>query len=135
MASYSQTPLAKKLGIKSGFVTRLINAPAHYKSLFEDWPENTSENNTASEKKDFLHYFATSADKLYADIKLLKHEIKQDGMIWISWPKKSSKIITDISEETVRTIGLKNGLVDIKVCAVDETWSALKFVIPLKNRK
>ena len=134
MAGYSSTPLAKKLGIKSGFIIRLINPPAHYFSLFTDWPEDVIQSAKTKDKKDFIHYFTTSAEKLSRDMKLLKDEIKPTGMIWISWPKKSSKVVTDITENLVRETGLKSGLVDVKVCAVDETWSALKFVIRLKDR-
>jgi exosome complex RNA-binding protein Rrp4 len=73
--------------------------------------------------------------QLQRDILKLKDQIEQNGMIWISWPKKSSKVETDITEDLIRNLALKNGLVDIKVCAVDETWSGLKLVIPVKNRK
>lgn len=73
--------------------------------------------------------------QLQKDISRLKTQIEQNGMIWISWPKKSSKVETDITEDVVRSLALKNGLVDIKVCAVDEIWFALKLVIPVKNRK
>jgi hypothetical protein len=135
MAGYSTTPLAKKLGIKSGFSIRLINAPAHYHNLFDDWPNDVIQSTKATDKKDFIHYFSTNADKLNEDMKLLKDEIKSTGMIWISWPKKSCKVSTDITEDVVRQIGLKSGLVDVKVCAIDETWSGLKFVIRVKDRK
>lgn len=135
MAGYSNTPLAKKLGIKSGFEIALINQPAHYFSLFSDWPEGVKQVNKSSGPKDFIHYFATDADALNKDMKGLSKQLKPTGMLWISWPKKASKIVTDVTEDTVRNIGLKNGLVDIKVCAVDENWSGLNFVIPVKDRK
>lgn len=85
-------------------------------------------------KKDFIHYFTKSASQLEKDIKLLKHEIEQNGIIWISWPNKAANLETDLNGNIVREIGLRNGLVDIKVCAVDEIWSGLKFVIPVKDR-
>jgi hypothetical protein len=85
-------------------------------------------------KKDFIHYFVTKEKELVKDINDLKEQIVQNGMIWISWPKKSSKVETDITEDVIRNIALKNGLVDVKVCAVDEMWSGLKLVIPVKNR-
>ena len=135
MDGYSATPLAKKLGIKSGFTIRLINAPPNYHSLFDDWPEDVIHSHKATDKNDFIHYFTTSAGELNRDMKLLKNEMKSTGMIWISWPKKSSKVVTDITEDAIREIGLKSGLVDVKVCAVDETWSGLKFVFRLKDRK
>ena len=134
MAGYSSTPLAKKLGIKSGFVIRLVNEPVHYHTLFADWPDGVIQSAKTKDKKDFIHYFTTNADELNRDMKLLKDEIKPTGIVWISWPKKSSKVVTDITEGEVREIGLKSGLVDVKVCAVDETWSGLKFVVRMKDR-
>jgi len=134
-SGYSGTPLAKKLGIKAGFTVSFLHAPNGYFDLFSELPEGLVITQDAALKKDFIHYFAISADTLNLDIKALRHEITQQGMIWISWPKKAAKVATDLDSNTVRTIGLKNGLVDIKVCAVNATWSALKFVIPLKDRK
>ncbi|WP_419698393.1 DUF3052 family protein [Mucilaginibacter sp. NFX135] len=135
MAGYSGTPLAKKLGIKSGFRIKLINAPNHYMDLFTDLPPELYFDDTADIPKDFIHFFTQNKDELLIRLPLLKGQIKQDGMIWVSWPKKASKVITDVTEDLVRDTALKNGLVDIKVCAVDETWSGLKLVIPVKDRK
>ncbi|HEY6953840.1 MAG TPA: hypothetical protein VI385_01285 [Flavisolibacter sp.] len=132
-AGYSGTPLAKKLGIKEGFTIALINQPEYYFSLFTDFPENVKVINKTG--VDLIHYFAIEEKKLQKDIGQLKNRIQPGGAIWISWPKKSSKVVTDITEDVIRSIALKNGLVDIKVCAVDETWSGLKLVIPLKDRK
>lgn len=132
---YSGTPLAKKLGIKDNFKIKLVNQPDYYFELFSDMPtgiKNIKDNKT---KTDFIHYFATKAEALNRDMKILKNELEQNGMIWISWHKKSAQIPTDITENIVRDIALKNGLVDIKVCAVDEIWSGLKLVIPVKDRK
>ena len=134
MAGYSSTPLAKKLGIKPGFKMRLINAPDYYFKLFTDFPTDVTIINNSS-KVDLIHYFVKEGKQLQKDINKLKNAIKQNGMIWISWPKKSSKVETDVTEDVVRIIALQNGLVDIKVCAVDETWSGLKLVIPVKDRK
>lgn len=134
-AGYSGTPLAKKLGIKEGLVIRLINQPNHYFNLFDDFPVNVKIVKSASGKKNFIHYFVTKFSALQKDILSLKNEIEQDGMIWISWPKKSSKVETDVTEDIIRNLALANGLVDIKVCAVDEIWSGLKLVIPVKDRK
>jgi hypothetical protein len=132
-SGYSETPLAKKLGIKEGFKIALYHQPEYYFNLFTDFPENVKLINKP--KVDFIHYFVKEERQLQRDILKLKDQIEQNGMIWISWPKKSSKVETDITEDLIRNLALKNGLVDIKVCAVDETWSGLKLVIPVKNRK
>ena len=133
-AGYSQTPLAKKLGIKQGYRIKLVNAPAYYSELFTDMPDQVIIDNDGKQKKNFIHFFTKGLDELANSLPQLKKEIVPDGIIWVSWPKKSSAVQTDVSENIIRDIGLKNGLVDIKVCAVDETWSALKFVIPVKDR-
>ena len=133
-SGYSGTPLAKKLGIKEGVTVSIINQPDYYFNLFTDLPEIkiTEDKKT---KKDFIHYFVTEEKELIKNIKSLKEQIVQKGMIWISWPKKSSKVKTDVTEDVIRNTALKNGLVDIKVCAVDEVWSGLKLVIPIKERR
>ena len=133
-AGYSGTPLAKKLGIKKGFKIKIINEPDDYFSLFDDFPDDLTIITDNKTKKDFIHYFVSSASSLEKEIKQLKQEIEQDGTIWISWPKKEAKVETDLNGNIVREIGLKNGLVDIKVCAVNNIWSGLKFVIPVKDR-
>ena len=130
---YSGTPLAKKLGIKEGSRIYLYNQPEYYFNLFTDFPTDVKIVNKP--KVDFIHYFVKEEKQLVKDINKLKNQIEQNGMIWISWPKKSSKVQTDITEDVVRKLALKNGLVDIKVCAVDEIWSGLKLVIPVKDRK
>ena len=132
---YSGTPLEKKLGIKEGFTIRLIHAPDHYFDLFKSFPEKIKNTKDKNLHKDFIHFFTKEAAELNKEIPNLKNEIYQNGMIWISWPKKASKVPTDITEDVVRKIALDNGLVDIKVCAVDTTWSGLKLVIPVKDRK
>jgi Protein of unknown function (DUF3052) len=132
-AGYSGTLLAKKLGIKEGFKIALYNQPNYYFKLFTDFPADVKTVNKL--KVDFVHYFVKEEKQLAKDITKLKNQIEQNGMIWISWPKKSSKVETDVTEDVVRNIALKNGLVDIKVCAIDETWSGLKLVIPVKDRK
>ncbi len=131
---YSGTPLAKKLGIKEGFKIRLVDQPDYYFNLFTDLPESLSILKDKKTKKNLIHYFTKSAAALHKDIVELRNEIEPNGMIWISWPKKASKIATDITEDTIRELALTKGLVDIKVCAVDEVWSALKLVIPVKDR-
>lgn len=131
---YSGTPLARKLGIKEGFKIRLVDQPDYYFDLFADLPETLNILKDKKIKKNLIHYFTKSAAALRKDIVALRNEIEPNGMIWISWPKKASKIATDITEDTIRELALKNGLIDIKVCAVDETWSGLKLVIPVKDR-
>jgi hypothetical protein len=132
-AGYSGTPLAKKLGIKPGFRLKLINAPGRYFSLFTDMPPDIK----ITEMEihiDLIHFFTKSRDEFIAQLPLLKNQIKPNGTIWVSWPKKASKVVTDITEDTIRNYALQTGLVDIKVCAVDEVWSGLKLVIPVKER-
>lgn len=133
-AGYSGTPLAKKLGIREGSKLLLLNAPEHYFRLFTDFPGDVKMVSTKT-KADIIHYFVKEEKQLARDISKLKNGIEQNGLIWVSWPKKSSKVITDITEDVIRNLALQSGLVDVKVCAVDETWSGLKLVIPVKDRK
>lgn len=133
-AGYSKTPLAKKLGIKEGYTIRIVNAPDYYTTLFSDFPERVTISTDKKNKKDFIHFFAYHAKDLERHILQLRNEIFPDGMIWVSWPKKASKVVTDITEDVVRDLALHNGLVDVKVCAVDEIWSGLKLVVPVKER-
>lgn len=135
MAGYSTAPLAKKLGIKNNFRVKLINQPDYYFKLFSDLPDDIVFINDAKTKKDFIHCFTNNAEWLYGEMKQLKNEIVSNGIIWVSWYKKSAKLPTDITEEVIRTIALNNGLMDVKVCAVDEIWSGLKLMIPVKDRK
>jgi ABC-type lipoprotein release transport system permease subunit len=131
---YSGTQLAKKLGIKQGFKIKLYNEPDYYYDLFSDLPTDIKELKDKKSKKDFIHYFAKNTAQLNKDIKQLRQEIEENGMIWISWYKKSAKIETDLNENIIRDIALNNGLVDVKVCAIDEIWSGLKLVIRLNDR-
>lgn len=133
--AYSTTPLAKKLGIKPGYVIRIINEPPHYFTLFADWPADVIPAENKKEPKHLIHLFARELAVVKKEIPLLKREITQNGIIWISWPKKTSKVVTDITEDLIRQIAIASGLVDVKVCAVDEIWSGLKLVIPVKDRK
>ena len=133
-AGYSGTPLAKKLGIKAGFTMKLVNAPPYYFDLFTDLPGNISQPEDPAIEKDFIHIFTKSEEEYIRALPALKRELKANGMIWVSWPKKASKVVTDITEDKIRNFAIETGLVDIKVCAVDETWSGLKLVIPVKDR-
>ncbi len=132
---YSGTPLAKKLGIKTGNSIYLCNQPRHYFGLFADFPSDvvfleTLEANSA----DFIHAFFTAAVKMNEELPQLKKALKKTGMLWVSWPKGSSTIATDLKREPVREFLLSLGLVDVKVAAIDADWSGLKFVYRLKDR-
>jgi hypothetical protein len=135
MAGYSGTPLWKKLGYKTGMSAYVDGGPENYRSLLE-LPSDVAVTWPRSAKSDieFVHLFATSASELKAKLKSYRTKIVPDGVIWVSWPKKSSGVKTDISEDTIRDVALPMGLVDIKVCAVDEVWSGLKLVIRKDQR-
>ncbi len=134
MSAYSGTPLAKKLGIKESFILRLINIPENYFELLSIRPGEMQIVENVQVKKDFIHFFTKKYAELLLILPVLKKEIKMGGMIWVSWPKKSSKISTDLTENAIREFALETRLVDIKVCSVDDIWSGLKLVIPLKFR-
>ena len=132
---YSETPLAKKLGIKPGFKILTVNAPDNYRQMLEAIPERVT---ISGEKNiseiDIVHLFTNSRDELFHELAICVRLIKQDGSIWVSWYKKAAKLPTEITEDTVRESAFPLGLVDIKVCAVDEKWSGLKLVIRKENR-
>lgn len=113
---------------------RLHNEPPYYRSLFTDWPQNVMVETHPDGKKDLIHFFTTRAEELHRHLPLLKKEIHPAGSLWISWPKKAAKVPTDLTEDIIRQMALAAGLVDVKVCAVDDVWSGLKLVIPVKNR-
>ena len=126
---YSGTPLAKKLGFKPGHRVAVMGAPHGYRKWVAPLPEGLVLVDKVGKTTDVVHFFATSkavlARKLISWLKVLG----PDAVIWVSWPKKLSKVPTDITEDTIRAVALPMGLVDIKVCAVDETWSGLKLVL------
>ncbi|HEY3249808.1 MAG TPA: DUF3052 domain-containing protein [Ignavibacteria bacterium] len=132
--SYSGTPLIKKLGIKNGLIIAIVNAPEGYLKYLGPLPSGVIPTGKINCKSDFIHFFTKSKDELMKKFPSLKKLLKPDGMLWISWPKGSSKIATDLTEDIIREIALKNGLVDVKVCAIDEVWSGLKLVYRLKDR-
>lgn len=134
MAGYSKTPLIKKLGLKAGFRLIILNAPENYEQTLGELPENVSVAHTLTGPLDFIHFFTTRRDTLAAEFLQLKQALAPAGLLWISWPKRTSKVATDLTEDIIRAIGLENGLVDVKVAAVDEVWSGLKFVYRLKDR-
>ena len=129
MAGYSATPLIKKLGLQSGMKLYLVNAPADYYEWIAPVPENINIVSRMTAGLDMVHVFSTDAAQLMKVLQQTRNRLKPDGMIWVSWPKKAAKVATDITEDTIRTIALPMGLVDIKVCAVTEVWSGLKLVI------
>ena len=133
MAGYSGTPLLNKLGIKQGYSMIIINEPVAYWDWLAPLPEGTHVNPKKGEA-DFIHLFVKARKVFEKEFLKNKKRLKKDGMFWISWPKKSSKVVSDLDETIIRDFGLKNGLVDVKVCAVDETWSGLKFMFRLKDR-
>ncbi|MBV7336313.1 DUF3052 domain-containing protein [Chloroflexi bacterium TSY] len=134
MAGYSGTPLFKKLGIKNGFKIYVKNAPQNYEALIAPIPDQVKILNRLSKDIDLIHFFTTSKNELCSNIDTMMSRIKLDGMIWVSWPKKSSKVPTDMTEDVIREVILPLGLVDTKVCAVDDIWSGLKLVIRKENR-
>ena len=134
-AGYSGTPLAKKLGIKSGFRVCVKNYTGDYQSLVNPLPDDVEITTRLTGKFDLIHFF-TKSEKQYLDnLEKLISKIHQHGMIWVSWPKKASKVKTDMTETVVRQNALKTKLVDVKVCAVDEVWSGLKLVIRKELRE
>jgi hypothetical protein len=133
-SGYSGTPLVQKLGIKPGFCIFVAGAPADYAGITGKLPDGVTIVPRLAGAIDMVHLFAASARGLGDKLKRYRVAIKPDGMVWVSWPKKSSGVSTDLSEVTVRETALPLGLVDIKVCAVDATWAGLKFVIPKAQR-
>ena len=134
MAGYSSTPLTKKLGIKEGFRIALVNAPKDFQSELGELPNDVKFLKPSTKSLDLILFFVLSERALARDFAKLAERITANGMIWIAWPKKSSGVATDLSFECVQKIGLAAGLVDVKICAIDETWSGLKFVYRLKDR-
>ncbi len=134
MAGYSGTPLFKKLGIKEDFRVRTKNAPVNYLELIDPIPDGALISETIRSKINIWHLFTKSRRELEKQLPTAMKQIEQDGMIWVSWPKKSSGVKTDVTEDTIRDVALPMGIVDVKVCAVDETWSGLKLVIRKENR-
>ena len=135
MAGYSGTPLVKKLGLTAGQRALVEGAPADYRALLGPFPDGVEFAARLSGRLDFIHLFVTDQSQLRERLPACLHKLAPDGMIWISWPKKAANVETDITEDTIREIALPLGLVDVKVCAVDETWSGLKLVIRKELRK
>ena len=134
MAGYSGKPLGQKLGIKAGFAVAAIGAPRRYRALLGPLPDGVCFCTVEAEPQ-LIHYFCTDRARFAKDLPILRKKMRDDAMLWVSWPKKSAGVPTTVTEDVVRACALPLGLVDTKVCAVDETWSALRLVVRLINRK
>lgn len=134
-AGYSGRPLIEKLGLKAGAKAAFVDAPKHYRGLLGDLPEGVRLLSRPGKDMDFVHFFTASLRRLHRRLPALKRSLARNGTLWISWPKKSSRLPADLAESDVRSAGLAAGLVDVKICAVDEDWSGLKFVYRLEDRR
>jgi hypothetical protein len=129
MAGYSGTPLASKLGVKPGMVLQAVNAPENYRELLAPLPDGASVATRALARADVIHHFASRRSELATALRSYRRKLDDATPVWVSWPKKSAGVPTDITEDTIREVALPLGYVDIKVCAVSETWSGLKLVV------
>ena len=128
-AGYSGTPLVRKLGVGVGTTVVAVSPPRNYAQLLGPLPLDAKITTRAPKTPAFVHVFATSRAKLATELRKLRKAIESDGVVWVSWPKKSARVTTDITEDVIREVALPLGFVDVKVCAVDDTWSGLKLVI------
>lgn len=135
MAGYSGTPLLRKLGIREATQIVALNPPDGYESLLGPLPEGARIIQESRGSVAFAHLFTRSGAELRTALTRLRRKLANDGTIWVSWPKRASKIKTDVTEDVIREVALPMGLVDVKVCAVDESWSALKLVIRKSERR
>ncbi|HEX6044471.1 MAG TPA: hypothetical protein VFZ22_08285 [Pyrinomonadaceae bacterium] len=134
MAGYSGTPLPKKLGIKEGSRIALVNSPKDFQRELGELPDNVEFVKRLTKPLDIVLLFVLTERALVRDFAKLAEKLATNGMIWVAWPKKSSGVATDLTFDRVQRLGLDSGLVDIKICAIDEVWSGLKFVFRLKDR-
>jgi len=133
-AGYSQRSLVEKLGIKAGMRIAILNAPMGYRGTLGKLPRGVTVTSAARGALPFMHFFTPNRDELESKLPSLLRALTPDGALWISWPKKTSGVATDITEDVIRAVALPTGLVDVKVAAIDEVWSGLKLVRRLKNR-
>lgn len=133
-AGYSGTPLAKKLGIAAGSQVCPLFAPSDYRALVAPWPEGATVAERADGGTDLVHLFVRERAVLAREAARLRKGLRDDAMLWVSWPKKAAKVATDITEDGIRELVLPLGWVDVKVCAVDSVWSGLKLVVRLELR-
>lgn len=129
MAGYSGTPLAAKLGIGADSMVHTRGAPSHYRDLLAPLPEGASLDAPDAAGADVIHLFSSRRAEIEEQLRALRHSIRPAAAVWISWPKKSSRVPTDLTENVIREIALPLGFVDVKVCALDEVWSGLKLVV------
>ena len=134
-AGYSGKSLVEKLGIKPGMRIAIIGPPSGYRTTLGALPDGVSVTATLRGTLPFIHFFTKQRSLLERRFPSLKKALAQDGALWVSWPKKSSAVATDVTEDVVRAVALPGGLVDVKVCAVDEVWSGLKLVRRLQDRR
>jgi hypothetical protein len=135
MAGYSGTPLPQKLGIKPGIAVVVLNAPTNYRKLLGKLPADIKFSEQIAVNSTFVHLFTTKRSELEKKLSILRKKIADTGTVWVSWPKKSSGVASDITEDVIRDVALPLGFVDVKVCAVDEIWSGLKLMIRRENRR
>ena len=135
MAGYSGTPLPQKLGIKPGLTVVTINTPANYRRLLGAIPEGVTFSDYLKPDSSFVHMFINKRSELETRLSVLREKIADTGTVWVSWPKRSASVPTDVTEDVVRAIALPLGFVDVKVSAIDETWSGLKLMVRRENRK
>jgi hypothetical protein len=134
MAGYSDKPLWKKLGYREGMTVLAVNAPPSYRDMLGELPPLVRIVKSASDPYEAVHLFCTVQSDLEKRLKTLRSRLAQNGMVWVSWPKKASKMPSDISDNSIRDAALPLGFVDNKVCAIDDTWSGLKLVIRVTER-
>jgi len=135
MAGYSGTPLPQKLGIKRGLSVVTFNAPTNYRQLLGTVPEGVTFSERLKPDSNFVHVFINNRAELENKLSVLREKIADTGTVWVSWPKKSSGVSADVTEDVVRAAALPLGFVDVKVCAIDATWSGLKLMVRRENRK
>ena len=134
-AGYSGTPLVAKLGFKPGMRAVVIGAPVDFAATLGSLPAGAMFTRRLTPRTEMIVAFATSLGKLESEFGRWKAALASHGALWICWPKRSSGVATDLTEDKIRTVGLARGLVDVKVCAVDSVWSGLRFVYRLKDRR
>ena len=135
MAGCSGTPLAQKLGIKPAMTITVINQPANYRKLLGQGADGVEFSDRTRSDSSFVHLFTTRRSELEKQLSQLRKKIPDIATIWVSWPKKSAGVPTDVIEDVIRVVALPLGFVDVKVCAIDETWSGLKLMVRRTNRK
>lgn len=141
MSGYSGTPLAKKLGIKPAAIVLLVNAPDGFETTLDGLPDDAKVSRASSASPgakgaaDVILFFTKGRADFERRLPALTERMKQNGGLWIAWPKKASGIATDMTEDVIREVALPGGLVDNKVCAIDEVWSGLRLVIRVENRR